>query len=180
MLRSVARRKILSGGNTVTPNSSQSINGAVNGLATDQASEIWERLLAMGKEAANFYVEAYQKTAAGLGEFRDRLGMTGQPGWDNAAPAWASGLPPAEVGDRISKAHERTLEVTEKLQEMSKKATLGYLEGCEQAVLAVADCQEQIAATSDLDFVKAVSDARVGFTREVTKAYVSAARELVG
>jgi hypothetical protein len=160
----------------VTPNSSQSIN---DGLVTDQASEIWERLLTLGREAAAVYVEAYQKTAAGFDEFRDKLGMMSQPGWDKAAPAWAPGLPPEDVGERLSKAHERTLEVSEKLQEMSRRATLGYLTGCEQAVLAMADCQEQIAATSNLEFVKAVGGARVGFTREVTKAYVSAARELV-
>jgi hypothetical protein len=163
----------------VTLNSVQSDVGAGNGQANDHASEIWERLLSLSKDAAAAYVDAYQKAAAGLGELRDKLGMVGQPGWDKATPGWPS-LPDSDVGDQLTKAGERTLEVGEKLREMSKKATLGYLTGCEQAVRAVTDCQEQIAATSNVEFVKAMGGARVDFTREVTKAYVSAARELVG
>jgi hypothetical protein len=58
--------------------------------------------------------------------------------------------------------------------------TLGFLNAYELAALAMADCQEEIAAMSGLELVKTVGEARGEFTREVTKACVSTARDIVG
>jgi hypothetical protein len=160
-------------------NSSQSTNDANHGLPMDHASEIYHRLLTLGNDAAAAYVDVYQKTAAGIGEFRDKLGIASRSGWGNAGPGWQPGPPDTEVTERLTKARERGLEISGKMQEMSKKVTLGYLNACELAALALADCHEEIATMSSVDFVKTVGGARVGFTREVTKACVSAAREIV-
>jgi hypothetical protein len=162
-------------------NSSQSRDGGGYGLATDHASELMDQLLALGKKATDAYADVFQKTAAGFGEFQDKLGMVGTPSWDmNGAADWQPALSNGKVGDQLAKARDRAMELGEKLEGMRKTATLGYLDACEQALLAVADLQEEIAATSNLDFVKTVSGARVDFTRELTKACCSAAREIVG
>jgi hypothetical protein len=166
--------------------SSQWTNGAADGYgpATDRAREICGQLLALGSQVGNAYVDAYQKTAAGIAEFQSTVakgrpssGLAAAPA--GAAPGWQPGIAAADVGVPLIDAREQALEIGEKLQEMNKKITLACLNACELAALAVADCQEKIAATSDLELVKAMGGARVELTREVTKAYVSAAREIV-
>jgi hypothetical protein len=157
------------------------------GTATDRAHEIYDQLLAVGKELAASYVDAYEKTAAGVAEFQDRVAKSG----------WSSGVGTGHVGvgnghggharsattdpgEAVRNARMRALEISEKMQEMNRKITLAYLNACELAALAVADCQEELTATSNLELVKTVGGARVAFRREMTKAYASAAREIVG
>jgi hypothetical protein len=59
-----------------------------------------------------------------------------------------------------------------------RKAGVAYLESYEKAVVSAADAYEKAAATTNLDWVTTLAAAQAGFTREVTKAYTSAAREL--
>lgn len=160
--------------------SSQSTNGVGDGygIATARAREIYDQLLTLGNEVGAAYVDAYQKTAAGIAEFQDRVA---KPGWftgANARPAWQPGSATTDAGEPLKKARARALEIGEKLQEMHKKIALASLNACELAALAVADCQAEIAATSGLELVETVGSARVGLTRKVTNAYVSAAREI--
>jgi hypothetical protein len=166
--------------------SSQWTNGAGDpyGPATDRAREIYGQLLALGNQVGDAYVDAYQKTAAGIAEFQGTVAKAhassgAAPASTGSAPAWQPGISATDVGAPLSEARERALEIGEKLQEMNKKITLACLNACELAALAVADCQEKIAATSDLEIVKAMGGARLELTREVTKACVSAAREIV-
>jgi hypothetical protein len=156
--------------------------GDRNGTATDRAQEIYDQLLAVGKEVAAAYVQAYQKTAAGIAEYQDKVAKAGWSSGLRAGPngQHARNAAGTEARESLRTARAQALEMSEKLQEMNKRITLAYLNACELAALAVADCQEELAATSKLDFVKMVGSARVEFNREMTKACVSAAREIVG
>jgi hypothetical protein len=152
-----------------------------NGGAPDHARDIYEQLLALSTQVGAAYLEAYEKTAAGIGDFQDKLAATGMPDWLDAGAAWQAATPITEIpGEPFHNAAERALEVSERLRERSKKVTLAYLNVCEAAALAVADLQEEVAATSPLELVKTVAGVRAGLTREVTKACASTAREIVG
>jgi hypothetical protein len=160
--------------------------GDAYGMMSDRAQEVYDQLLTVGKEVASAYVEAYQKTAAGIAEYQDQVTKVG---WSNGLGTasgfgTASGTQPTslttDAGDTLRTARKRALEISEKLQEMNKRIMLAYLNACELAALAVADCQEELTATSSLELMKTVGGARVAFRREMTKACVSAAREIVG
>ena len=60
-----------------------------------------------------------------------------------------------------------------------KKAGAAYLDSYEKAALSLADSYEKAAESTKVDWVSTLAAAQAGFTREVTKAYTSAARELV-
>jgi hypothetical protein len=139
-----------------------------------------DQLLALSSQVGAAYMEAYEKTAAGVGDFQEMVAGAGMPDWFDAAAAWQQGPPSDPVPEPLYKAAERALEVSEKLRETSRQVTLAYLNACEAAALAVADLQEQVTATSPVDFVKTVGGVRAGLTRQVTKACASTAREIVG
>jgi hypothetical protein len=151
-----------------------------NGGAPDHAHEIYEQLLALSNQVGAAYLEAYEKTAAGIGDFQEQLAAGGMPDWLDAGAAWETATPATEIPEPLHNAAERALEVSERLRERSKKLTLAYLNVCEVAALAVADLQEEVAAASPLELVKTVAGARARLTREVTKACASTAREIVG
>ncbi|MDX6490503.1 MAG: hypothetical protein QOD43_748, partial [Gaiellaceae bacterium] len=141
---------------------------------------IYEQLLALSTQVGAAYLEAYEKTAAGIGDFQEKLAAAGLPDWLDAGAAWQTATPTTEIPEPLHNAAERALEVTERLREKSKKLTLAYLNACEVAALAVADLQEEFAAASSLELVKTVAGVRARLTREVTKACASTAREIVG
>jgi hypothetical protein len=152
-----------------------------SGGASEHARDIYDQLLTLSNQVGAAYLEAYEKTAAGIGDFQDKLAAAGMPDWLDAAAAWQTvTTPTGDIPEPLQDAAERALEVSERLMERSKKLTLAYLNACEVAALAVADLQEDVAAASPLEFVKTVAGARAGFTREVTKACTSTAREIVG
>jgi hypothetical protein len=163
----------------MTTESAQTIRGGTDaiGRAPDHAREIYEQLLALSTEVGAAYVEAYEKTAAGIGDFQEKLAGAGVPDWLEAGAAWQA-VTPSQIPEPLDAA-ELALEVSERLMERSKKVTLAYLNACEAAALAVADLQEEVAATSPLELVKTVAGVRAGLTREVTRACASTAREIV-
>jgi hypothetical protein len=166
----------------MTTDSAQKTRGGTDAIggAPDHAREIYEQLLALSTQVGAAYLEAYEKTAAGIGDFQDRLAGAGLPDWlDAGAAAWPT-VSPSQIAEPHHDAAELALEVSERLRERSKKVTLAYLNACEAAALAVADLQEEVAATSPLELVKTVAGVRAGLTREVTKACASTAREIVG
>jgi hypothetical protein len=166
----------------MTTDSAQTTRGGTDtiGGVPDHAREIYEQLLALSTQVGAAYLEAYEKTAAGIGDFQDKLTAAGMPEWLDAAAAWQTALPTSDIPEPLHNAAEHALEVSERLKERSKTVTLAYLNACEAAALAVADLQEQVAAASPLELVKTVAGARAGLTREVTKACASTAREIVG
>jgi hypothetical protein len=166
----------------MTTHSAQKPRGgtSTNGGVPDPAREIYEQLLALSTQVGAAYLEAYEKTAAGIGDFQERLTESGLPDWLDAGAAWQTAFPTGDIPEPLHNAAEHALEVSERLMERSKKVTLAYLNACEAAALAVADLQEEFAAASPLELVKTVAGVRAGLTREVTEACTSTAREIVG
>ena len=69
-------------------------------------------------------------------------------------------------------------EFNEKAIEDRKQAWAAYIDTYEKAVLTAADLHEQSARATDIEWVKNIVAAQARATRELTKAYVNAAREL--
>ena len=83
------------------------------------------------------------------------------------------------VADNIEAATERVVELNEKAAENGRKAGAAYLTSYEKAITSLADSYERAAGATKLEWVSSVASAQADFTREVTKAYTSAVRELV-
>jgi hypothetical protein len=86
---------------------------------------------------------------------------------------------PNTVAESVEQATERVVELNEKAAANGRKASLAYLTSYEKAVVSMADSYEKAAGATKLDWVASFAAAQADFTREVTKAYTSAARELV-
>jgi hypothetical protein len=83
------------------------------------------------------------------------------------------------VTESLEGAAERVLELNDKAVENGKKASAAYLTSYEKAVLQIADGYEKVAGASNIEWVATLASTQADFTREVTKAYTRAARELV-
>jgi hypothetical protein len=83
------------------------------------------------------------------------------------------------VTESLEGAAERVAELNEKAVENGKKAGAAYLTSYEKAVLQLADGYEKAAGATHIEWVATVAASQADFTREVTKAYTRAARELV-
>lgn len=83
------------------------------------------------------------------------------------------------VADSVEAVADRLTEARERAAANGKKAGAAYLTSYEKAVLTLVDSYEKAAGATRLDWVSTLATAQADFTREVTKAYTSAARELV-
>ena len=70
-------------------------------------------------------------------------------------------------------------ETYEKALGATKKIQLTVVDSYEKAGLNFADLQEKFGGATRVDWVADVANAQAGLTRELTKAYASAARELL-
>ena len=68
---------------------------------------------------------------------------------------------------------------TASVEASGKKAGAVYLDACEKTVLSITDSYEKAARGTNNDWVAGMASAQADFTRQLTKAYVNAARELV-
>jgi hypothetical protein len=83
------------------------------------------------------------------------------------------------VVESVETAAERVAELNEKAVANGKKAGTAYLNSYERAVLSFADSYEKAAGATKVEWLASVATAQADFTREVTKAYTGAARDLV-
>ena len=83
------------------------------------------------------------------------------------------------VTESVETAAERVAELNEKAVANGKKAGAAYVSSYEKAVLSLADSYEKAAGATKLDLVATVASIQADFAREVTKAYVNAARDFV-
>ena len=84
--------------------------------------------------------------------------------------------PPTEA---IENATERVAEFNEKAPENGKKAGAAYLDSYEKAVASSPTATRRPPARPRSSGCSTVAATQADFAREVTKAYTSAARELV-
>lgn len=82
----------------------------------------------------------------------------------------------AEINEQTAK---RVAELNEQAVANGKKAGAAYLTSYEKAVLTFADSYEQAAGATKVEWVASIATAQADLTRELTKAYTSAAREFV-
>ena len=83
------------------------------------------------------------------------------------------------VTESIDAATERVVELNEKALANGKKAGAAILDTYEKTVLSFTESYEKAAGTTKVDWIVSAAAAQADFTREVAKAYTSAARDLV-
>jgi Phasin protein len=74
---------------------------------------------------------------------------------------------------------ERVQDLNDRVLESARKTGRAYLDTTEKTFNGVADLQERLAGASQVEWVVAVGSAQADLTRELTKVYVSTARELL-
>ena len=83
------------------------------------------------------------------------------------------------VTESIDAAAERAAALNEKAVANGKKAGAAILDTYEKTVVSFTDSYEKAAGTTKVDWIVSTAAAQADFTREIAKAYTSAARELV-
>jgi hypothetical protein len=81
--------------------------------------------------------------------------------------------------DHINEASERLVIFNEKAVANSKQAQSAFLDSYEKAVLKIADTYETAAGATNVEWLGDIARTQAGLTRDLTKTYVSAARDLV-
>ena len=76
-------------------------------------------------------------------------------------------------------AAERYRAINEKLAETGKKTASAALDGYEKTITTYVDFRQQLADSTQLDWVSTVVKAQNDFLSEVSAAYISAARDLL-
>jgi hypothetical protein len=79
----------------------------------------------------------------------------------------------------VEEATQKVTELGEQAFENGKKVGNAYLDSYEKLVLTLADTYEKAAAQTKIEWLETAVAAQAGLTRELTKAYPAAARELV-
>jgi primosomal protein N'' len=82
--------------------------------------------------------------------------------------------------DTADNAVHGVTKFNEKLAEAAKQMTSTYLDKYEEAVVRLADSYEKAAGSTKLDWVERLASTHASLTRDVSTAYATAARELVG
>ena len=83
------------------------------------------------------------------------------------------------ITESVETAAERVAELNEKAVANGKKAGAAYLSSYETAVLSLTDSYEKAAGATKVEWLATVATAQADLTRDITKAYAGAARELV-
>ena len=76
-------------------------------------------------------------------------------------------------------AAERMRTLNDQVIEQAKKQGNASLDAWEKALKTVVDFEQKAAGASQLDFVKAITDAHVNFLTSASEAYIKAAREML-
>ncbi len=81
--------------------------------------------------------------------------------------------------DPIEAAAEQVAGLSEKAVATGKKASETYLSSYEKAVVLLADQYEKTTGATKIDWIASIGSLQAGATRDMTRAYTSAVRELV-
>jgi hypothetical protein len=76
-------------------------------------------------------------------------------------------------------ATERIRELNEQILDFGRKAGMSFLDAYETTLKTFADYQDKAADSSQLPWLASMARAQANFTREISKAYTSTARELL-
>jgi hypothetical protein len=79
----------------------------------------------------------------------------------------------------LKAATERAREANDRLAEVSRKVTTAYLDGIEKYVAEFAKFERKLGEQTKFDAATSVLNTHAKLTEDVTKASVSAARQLI-
>jgi hypothetical protein len=74
---------------------------------------------------------------------------------------------------------DRIRELNEQVLESGRNAGVSFLDAYEKTLKTFADYQDKIGDSSQVEWVATVAHAQAKFTREVSEAYTTSARELL-
>ncbi len=74
---------------------------------------------------------------------------------------------------------DRVQQLTEQVIDAGRRAGLSYLDAYEATARTVADYQERLAGTSQVEWIASAVRAQANLTREVSRVYTSTARDLL-
>lgn len=79
----------------------------------------------------------------------------------------------------FDEAADRVRDLNERIIEASRKAGSTYLDGYEKTLRGIADYEEKVAESSQVEWLSTLLNAQADFTREIAKATTASARELL-
>jgi hypothetical protein len=80
---------------------------------------------------------------------------------------------------QVQETTERIRELNERIIDSSRKAGKAYLDAYEKVLTSMADLEERIGGSSQVEWVSAMTQAHADFTRELAKIYTTSARDLL-
>jgi len=81
--------------------------------------------------------------------------------------------------DDFEQVSERVREYSDKTVDASKRLSGTVVDTYEKYVLTLADAGQKAGEATNVDWISTAASAQAGVTRELTRAYASAARELL-
>jgi hypothetical protein len=81
--------------------------------------------------------------------------------------------------ENVDETVERIRDLNERILDSGRKVGKGYLDAYERALTSIADFEERLAGTSQIDWVSAIANAQASFIREIAKSYSAAGRDLL-
>jgi hypothetical protein len=142
--------------------------------------ENYEQLLELADKIGAAYAEASQRMNAALADAYQRLAVHGSGLQESLASAQPATMDPSALSERLDDAQEHALAVGEKVADASVAIGLAYLNAFEEAAIAVAKCQEQLGAASNVELVKASTATGAELLRKVTRANAGTLRDMAG
>jgi hypothetical protein len=142
--------------------------------------ENYEQLLALADKIGAAYAEASQRMNAALADAYQRLALHGGGVQDGLSSPQPAVMDPSALRERLDDAQEHALAAGEKVTDTSVAVGLAYLNAFEEAAIALAKCQEQLGAASNVELVKAGTATGAELLRKVTRAGAGTIRDMAG
>ncbi len=84
-----------------------------------------------------------------------------------------------KTADEFEQVGERVREYNDKAVDASKRLSGTVVDSYEKYVLTLADAGQKAGEATNVEWISTAASAQAGVTRELTKAYATAARELL-
>jgi uncharacterized hydantoinase/oxoprolinase family protein len=95
------------------------------------------------------------------------------------ATATATPTPKHDVEKNLEDAVQKMRAYNERLVETGKTLTGNVIDTYEKTALGVADFQDKAAGAANANWIVEATSTQTGLTRDLTKAYVGAVRQLI-
>jgi hypothetical protein len=80
--------------------------------------------------------------------------------------------------ESFEQAADRLRDLNERIIESSRKAGQSYVDAYEKTLTSIADFQDRIGKTSQVEWISTLAHAQADFTRNWAEAYTTAARNV--